>query len=91
MGCYVNPRTEEKEAFLLREGQRLTSIPTAADITVDSVPVCLVNNGFFTACAVAYSANELRAFADPGDPRPKLWFKVPRTALYQVSDLKNYE
>jgi len=91
MGCYVNPRTETKEAFLLREGSMMQFAPTAADITTDSVPVCLVNNGPFTAAAVAYSANELQAFTPGHDPRPKLWFKVPRTALYQVSDLKNYE
>lgn len=91
MGCYINPSTETKETFLQREGSIMQFAPTAADITPDTVPVCLVHNGAFTAAAVAFSAAELRVFSNISDPRPKLWFKVPRTALYQVSDLKYYE
>ena len=38
--------------------------------------VCLVDNGFFYAAAVAYCLSEAKTFADPNDYRPKQWFVV---------------
>lgn len=87
MGCYVNPPNESKEAFLQREGTRVSV--SAAAITEASLPVCLVDNGMFKAAGVAYSEGELQAFADP-DGRPKQWFQVPREKLLEVSDLADY-
>lgn len=88
MGCYINPSNESKEDFLQREGQRISV--SAAVITETHLPVCLVDNGFFKAAAVAYSEGELNAFAD-ADGRPKQWFQVPREKLLLVSDLAEYQ
>ena len=43
----------------------------------DNVLICLVDNGMFTAAAVAYSRSEALAFADPYDGRYKMWYMVP--------------
>jgi len=42
--------------------------------------VVLVDNGVFTALAVAYDRREAESFARP-DGRPKLFTAVPRAAL----------
>lgn len=75
-------------AWLMENGENTLS-PCA--ITETHVPVCLVDNGPFTAAGVAYDARELNAFDQPNDFRPKFWFKVPREKLYDVSDLKSFE
>jgi len=87
MGCYVNPDNETKEAFLQREGRRVSVVDAA--ITETEMPVCLVNNGFFTAAAVGFSEDEIATFARP-DGRPKTWFMVEQSKLLQVSDLADF-
>lgn len=89
MGCYINPGNETKEAFLQREG-RVISV-NEATITEDEYPVCLVNNGPFTAAAVGFSMSEVAAFSRSDDRRPKVWFMVRREKLLGVSDLAEYE
>lgn len=88
MGCYVNPQSESKELFLQREG-RVINV-NEAKITSTELPVCLVNNGPFTAAAVGYSNSEIQAFGDVTDRRPKVWFMVPIEKLKEVSDLETY-
>jgi hypothetical protein len=88
MGCYINPQSMSKEEWLKVHGTRANG-PTA--ITEDTVPVCLVDNGPFTAAAVAYDERELAAFSDPRDNRMKFWFQVRRDLVRQVSDLARYE
>lgn len=50
------------------------------------IPVCLVDNGPFTAAAVIFSKQEAMAFA-ASDGRPKKWFLVPITALKDNSGI----
>lgn len=88
MGCYVNPTNMSKEAWLAEHGRQIPVL--SCQITEDEVPVCLVNNGLFTAAGVAFSADELQAFIHP-DGRHKEYFMVKREDLYAVSDLKNWE
>lgn len=88
MGCYINPENESKEAFLKRHGR---SVTWPLKITDTHVPVCLVDNGLFTAAAVAWCESELQAFQRPGDNRPKQWYIVPRDEVRKVSDLAHYE
>jgi hypothetical protein len=76
-----------KEQFLAQHG-----IPCSmpGPITEDHLPVCLVDNGFFTAAGVGYCQSEVEAFQYP-DGRPKKWFMVSRENLRKVSDLEAYE
>lgn len=88
MGCYINPLGMSKEQWLLIRA-RPTQSP--GPITETEVPVVLVDNGGFTAAGVAYDEEELRRFNNPRDPRPRVWFQVPRADVRQVSDLAAYE
>jgi hypothetical protein len=88
MGCYINPRTTSKEAWLAENG---TPTNGPGQITETHVPVVLVNNGPFNAAGVAFSQRELEAFTQPGDFRPKQWFLVSREAARTVSDLASWE
>lgn len=87
--CYVNPKDETKEEFLLREGKQIPD-ESYASISEDALPVCLVFNDQFTAGAIAYSLEELARFSNGQDRRAKLWYMVPREKLLEVSDLKHF-
>ena len=90
MGCYINPQNERKEAFLGREGTFVGILPPEwGAVPEGSLPVCLVDNGLFTAAGIAYCAEEMAAFAHP-DSRPKRWFTVPAEKLLPVSPLSEY-
>jgi len=89
MGCYINPESETKEEFLNREGARVPQLNWATK-PEGTLPVVLIDNGFFTAAGVAYSENELDAFTRPDDYRPHKFYYVPKEKLYIVSDLKSY-
>ena len=88
MGYYVNPRNNlTKEAWLRDNGilvqrKEITSYEGALEL--DCLPVCLVNNGSFTAAAICYSPQELAVFSNPADARPKLWFLVPIKVLVEA-------
>ncbi len=75
MGLYIDPTNgQTKEQWLQDKG---TNIPPAfIDPATGEVTVCLVNNGPFTAAAVAYSESEFNAFNQGRDMRPKMWFRV---------------
>lgn len=82
MGYYVNPEDESKERFLVRVGQPISQGQALIfDFTSDYLPVCLVDNGLFTAAGIAYNREEVVAFTRPDDHRPKLWFKVLKADL----------
>jgi len=87
--CYINPETESKEEFLLREGKQIPD-ESYATISEDALPVCLVYNEQFTAAAIAFSLSELARFSNGRDQRAKLWYMVPREKLLEVSDLKHF-
>lgn len=76
MGYYINPPDMTKEEFLEKHGTE-TDDPR---FDSETFPVCLVNNGPFTAAGIAYDAKERDAFLRP-DGRPKKWYQVPREAL----------
>jgi hypothetical protein len=88
MGCYVNPRDMSKEEWLLKHGRQVPL--SECQVSTDEIPVCLVDNGAFSAAGVAFDQAELNAFSSP-DGRLKYWFMVPRAALYGDSDLAHYE
>lgn len=85
MGIYINPPSRTKEAFLEEHGRPITreeflSFQHGTDAT--ELPVCLVDNGYFTAAAVAYSPLEAEAFTVLSDNRPKLFFAVEKSHLF---------
>lgn len=85
MGLYINPSNEDKAAWLHRNAVLvlIDTIPPAHRVD-DMLCVCLVDNGGFTAAAVAYSERELRAFTDPNDDRRKAFFYCRITDLAEV-------
>lgn len=81
MGYYINPPDMTKEQFLKKHGKLLTQVEIKDfDFSSDSLPVCLVDNGAFTAAGIGYDAHEVQAFLHP-DHRPKTWYAVSRENL----------
>jgi hypothetical protein len=89
MGVYVE--TADKPKWLEDNSLAIQFNPPTEhyDFAHDAYWVVLIDNGFFFAAGITYSARELEAFTYP-DPRPKIWFLVPAERLTQVSDLTNY-
>ncbi|GEM_PF-1818007 len=85
MGEYVNPRGESKESFLDREGNEVDKI-VWEEIPVGNIPVIYVDNGPFSAAAIAYSKCELEVFTSPGDYRPKRFYLVPVGKILALYD-----
>jgi hypothetical protein len=54
------------------------------------VLVCHVDNGGFTAAAIATSASDLEVFLDRKDYRPKTYYLVDTSDALKVSDLHRY-
>lgn len=87
MGFYIDPKNGTKEDWLFEHALLLAGPPDWATVRQQSrLPVCLVNNGMFTAAGVCFSPDEQDEFARP-DRRPKLWFSVPIKDLYEVGAL----
>lgn len=98
MGVYVNPLDETKEVWLRREGKLAHGVDLESLFDANGKPigndriVCLVNNGPFTAAAVAYNKREYLEFTRSNDHRPKTWFIVDKDKLESVTtDLALYE
>jgi hypothetical protein len=84
MGFYIDPANCSKEQFLADNGTPIS--PEAAKQTLadgSNIPVCLVDNGIFTAAGITFSDGEIDAFNRPADSRPKKWFSVPREKLVE--------
>ena len=77
----MNPPNETKESWLKANG-KLIGPPKASefDFTGNDWPVCLVDNGMFTAAAIAFNNEELQVFLQE-DGRPKVWLLVSREKL----------
>lgn len=98
MGAYINPKDGiEKEDFLEKHGTEIEDIQPVLDTGIEKIlrtdqvlPVCLVDNGVFTAAGIAYDDRELQEFANPRDGRDKRWYLVPVSKLYEQSDLEDY-
>ncbi len=82
MGYYVNPTDgRSKEQWLRDHGKEITREVMLRDydtfLAANKMPVVLVNNGIFTAAAVAYHKQEAIDFANPTDRRPRNYYVVP--------------
>ncbi|MBL1322153.1 MAG: hypothetical protein COA63_014010 [Methylophaga sp.] len=82
MGYYINPKDMSKEAWLNIHGIPMMYAPV---LFTDEIhyAVCLVDNGMFTAAAVAYSQDELETFRHD-DGRPKTWYWADIDKLKEV-------
>lgn len=84
MGLYIDPTNgQTKEEWLVQNGSPISA--EFIDPTTGDVSVCLVENGYFTAAAVAYNKREFDAFNQPRDQRPKRWFRVSVEDVNQVT------
>lgn len=84
MGFYVNPKDgSAKEAWLEKHG-KLTEPETVHTMNYpkDKLPVCLVDNGIFTAAGIGFDQQEREAFLRQ-DGRDKIWFLVAKKDLEQ--------
>ena len=82
MGYYINPKSGTKEQWLAEYGKLIPMYDAEHHKAGDSVVVCLVDNGMFTAAGIAYDDRERDAFAIP-DGRSKQWYLVRRKLLVQ--------
>jgi hypothetical protein len=89
MGIYINPSNMSKEQWLSLHAKGGSSRAPASHYNEETneVAVCLVDNGMFTAAAVAFEPRELEAFTYPDDRRPKKWFQVPVADVANVLDM----
>jgi len=82
MGYYINPVNESKEEFLRKHGIALSADEVKNfDFSGGTLPVCLIDNLYFTAAAIAYDAQERDCFLREPLDRPKKWFGVRRDWL----------
>ncbi len=63
MGCYINPSEMTKEKWLEKYGQ--VTVTPAWPAPEGTIPVCLIDNGPFTAAGICYSEREFKEFAAP--------------------------
>jgi len=89
MGYYINPPDVTKEDWLEKHGAKadhneivllVDAAPSPTEVFSDLVPVCLVDNGVFTAAGIAYDAREAGHMLHPCG-RPKKWYLVKRETL----------
>ena len=81
MGFYINPKDCSKEEFLELYGNpATTAVIKQFDFSNDLLPVCLVDNGLFTAAGIAYAPAERDVFIRD-DGRHKRWYLVNKKDL----------
>ena len=93
MGAYINPKDCSKEEFLLNNAREVSKeVVEFFDFEVqkDLMPVVLIDNGYFTAAGIAFSASERDVFLKE-DGRPKKYYLAEINDLLEVSEeLENY-
>lgn len=86
MGYYIETTKSplNKAAQLQAEFSQIKRLSGPIPTTSTDVTVCVVENGFFDAAAIAYDARELEAFCQPTDHRPKTWLSVPTPVIEKL-------
>lgn len=81
MGYYINPPDTAKEEFLQVHGRAIARTQAAShDFSGPDLPVCLMDNGAFTAAGIAYCKEEVTEFLQE-DGRRRSWWLVSREKL----------
>ena len=86
MGLYINPPTMTKEEFLAAHAERVTEQRIQKflfDPDKMALPLCLVDNGNFTALAVGFDKQETLRWHDKRDFRPKKFYIICKNVLAQ--------
>ncbi len=81
MGYYINPTDgSSKENWLEKNGKlAFVNEVNKCDYHKQN-PVCLIDNGAFTAAGIGYNERETNVFLAP-DGRPKKWYLVDKDKL----------
>jgi len=96
MGLYIDPASGSKEDWLKEHGQLVKNLqvfgPDASSqyeaiVGKGHLPVCLLNNRYFTAAGVAFSLQEFKAFLGGTDGRRHFWFTAPIEELAKLPGL----
>jgi hypothetical protein len=89
MGLYINPPGMTKEKFLQNHAERVTE-DRVKEFNFDpmlghtlQLPLCLVDNGHFTALAVGFEKEETLRWFNPQDFRPKRFYFVAKEVIKQ--------
>lgn len=94
MGLYINPPDMTKETWLINNAIDATALigveRSWATVPEGTLPVCVVDNGAFTAAGIAFDEQEYNAF-NRDDDRAKFFVLVPIDKLLEVQpQLKSY-
>ena len=84
MGLYINPIDQSKEEWLQLHGEQTEKPVWFGD--GEQFPVCLVDNGPFTAAGVCFSPQELYAFMTGTTDRPTKWYICKKDDINAVTD-----
>lgn len=85
MGIYLDPKDKSKEQFLADAGVRIHADHAGSILASGThLPVCLVDNGGWTAAAVVYDELELARISD-AHGRQVEWWSVPRARLFEAA------
>jgi hypothetical protein len=87
MGLYLNPKNG-KEDFLQKYAIEISAQEFLEFPDGEIYGLVHVDNGPFTALAVAYSPSEARYFVSTTDYRPKRFYMVSKSDLIDHSDLR---
>ena len=87
MGYYVETSgIHGKAAELVSEhGAVVIEAPSKFAPPPDAALICVVDNGWMEAAGIMYDEREYEAFADPGDPRPKVWLTMPKATVVEMN------
>ena len=95
MSRHINPKNGSKEQFLEEYGLLIDSDEARslafADIPKESVLVCLIKNGAFTAATIIEIEQELKEVQDPRDRRQKQFFFVAEKDLGEEATADPFE
>lgn len=81
MGFYINPAGKTKEQWLEENAKPIKdriNKKIFEEKSTDEIPLCLVDNGVFTALGICHSLDELEIFANPNDKRIKFWYMAKK-------------
>lgn len=85
MGFYIDPKDISKEDWLTKNGREIKQ-SDARMLFIDSqeLPVCIADNGGWTAAIICYSSRETDRVISGMDGRRNQWFAVSREKLCEV-------